>query len=352
MARFSEQRRNRPRSDRWFRPVIDQANAGGAPLDQRLLLSGGGKLGSHPEHSAAHVEPLAARASLHAKVTHPLKRLTPVAEINAQYTAFLTAFNQQLDSYVVSLNQQSTGTVTVSATVTAAYAAGSPTIEVDDAAVFGPAGTFSKPVLATATVGSAPPIGTFTLTGSSANTLTINVADSSFIPMSVGTVLTATVPASAANSASSIFPSYVINSTTQLAITLVKYFNGLPVVLPKENAPPHTPVQRGAIQKYVYQNIASSEATSLQQLLLAIPLPTTADGDLEIYRAAVNSAVAASRLQVINGIQQIYARIFLISATPPANRLGEIFNTSSTSGSGSGAGTSSTAGTGSSSTTA
>jgi len=296
-------------------------------LDQRLLLSGGVKLGLHPEHSVAHVEPLAARASLDAKVGHRYKRLTPAAEINAQYAAFLTAFNQQLDSYVASLNQQSTGTVTVSATVTVAYAAGSPTVEVDDAAVFGPQGTFSSPVLATATVGSAPPIGQFSLTGSSGNSLTIDLANSSSIPMGVGTVLTATVPTSASNSAMLIFPSYITNSTIQMAISLVKYFNGLPVVLPKENAPPHTPVQRGAIQKYIFQSIASSQSTSLQQLLLAISLPTTPGADLEIYQAAVTSAVAESRLQVINGIQQIYARTLLISATQPANRLGEIFNT-------------------------
>src|ERR1017187_9487444 len=147
MARFREQRRNRPRSDRWFRPVIDEANAGGAPLDQRLLLSGGAKLGLQHEHSATHVEPLAERASLHAKVGYPQKRLTPAAKITAEYAAFLTAFNQQLTSYVSTLNQTSTGSVTVSATVTAAYAAGSPTISVDDASVFGPQGTFMPTVL-------------------------------------------------------------------------------------------------------------------------------------------------------------------------------------------------------------
>ncbi|MFI5454624.1 MAG: hypothetical protein ACHRXM_04160 [Isosphaerales bacterium] len=299
-------------------------------MDQRLLLNGGGKLGLVPEHSVTHVEPLAARASLHAKAGHPQKRLRPAAEINAQYTAFLNAFNQQLNSYVASLNQSSTGTVTVSATVTAAYAAGSPTIEVDDAAVFGPQGTFSPTVPATASIGNAPSIGTFTLTGSLGNTLTINVADSSFIPMSVGTVLTATVPASAANSAMLIFPSYITNSTSQMAISLVKYFNSLPLVLPKENAPPHTPVQRGAIQKYIFQSIASSQSSSLQQLLLAIPLPTTPGGDLNIYKAAVNSAVAESHLQVISGIQQIYAGTLLISATQPANRLGVSFTATGT----------------------
>lgn len=149
----------------------------------------------------------------------------------------------------------------------------------------------------------------------------------------------------------SIFPSYITNSTTQLAITLVRYFNNIPIELPKENAPPHTPVQRGAIQKYVYQTIASSMATSLQQLLLAIPLPTTPGADLDIYMAAATTAVQLSQQQLNTGIQQIYARKLLISATPPANRLGETFNTGTSSSTSSSSTTSST-GTGSSSTAA
>ena len=166
MAKYNEERRYRPRSNRWFRPVIDEASSGSAPLDRRLLLSGVGKLGLHPNHPAARVEAKAAHASHHAKVAHTHQsRVTPTAKINAEYNAFLTAFNQQLASYVASLSETSSGTFTVSATVTAPYAAGSPVIEVDDAAVFGPAGTFTPPVLATATIGSAPPIGSFTLTG-------------------------------------------------------------------------------------------------------------------------------------------------------------------------------------------
>jgi hypothetical protein len=350
MAKSSEQRGNRPRSDRRFRPVIVEANPGAAPLDQRLLLSGVGKLGLHPDHSAARVEASAKRAPHHAKAgpAH-YKRLTPTEKINAEYNAFLTAFNQQLDFYVASLNETSTGTTTVSATVTAAYAAGSPIIEVSDASVFGPAGTFSTPVLASATIGTAPSIGSFTLTGSSGNSLTINVADSSFIPLAVGTTLTATVPVSAATSAASIFPSYITNSTIQMATNLVVYFNNLPLKLPQQNGPPHTPTQHGAIQKYVYMSIAGNGSLfgSLQQSLEAIPLPTTPGSDLSIYMAAVTSAVAQSRQQVLSGIEQIYAGTLLISANAPANRLGETFNSSTTGGSA----TSSSSGTSSSSTT-
>ena len=85
---------------------------------------------------------------------------------------------------------------------------------------------------------------------------------------------------------------------------------------------------------------------SLEQSLLAISLPTTSGSDLNIYKATVDSAVAQSRQQVLSGIQQIYAGTLLISANAPANRLGESFNTGTTSG------TSSTATTASTSTTA
>jgi hypothetical protein len=344
MAKYNEKRRHRPRSDRWFRPVIDETSPGSAPLDRRLLLSGVGALGLHPKHLAARVEAKAAHASHHAKaVPTRHKPVTPSQKINAEYNAFQTAFNQQLNSYIASLNETSSGNTTVSATVTAAYAAGSPVIEVDDAAVFGPAGTFTPSVLASATIGNAPPIGSFTLTGSSGNSLTINTADSSFIPLAIGTVLTATVTVSASSSASSIFPSYITNSTNQMGISLVQYFNNLPLKLPQENAPPHTPTQRGALQKFVFMSIAGNGTTfpSLEQSLLAIPLPSTPGSDLEIYKATVNSAIEQSRLQVLSGVQQVFAGTLLISANAPANRLGEVFNTGTNSGTSS-TGTSST----------
>jgi hypothetical protein len=70
-------------------------------------------------------------------------------------------------------------------------------------------------------------------------------------------------------------------------------------------------------------------------LLLGITLPTTPGSDLDIYNAAVASALQFSRLQLIDGISQIYSRNLLISATAPANRLGETFNTGTGSSTGS-----------------
>ena len=87
-----------------------------------------------------------ARTTLEFKAEAAPKRLTPIQEINAQYSAFQAGFEQQLANYVATLNESSTGSVTVSATVTAAYTAGSPLIQVNDASVFGPPGRFAAPV--------------------------------------------------------------------------------------------------------------------------------------------------------------------------------------------------------------
>ena len=177
----------------------------------------------------------------------------------------------------------------------------------------------------------------------------------------VNTVLTASIFSNAQTSAATIFPTYVIDSTIEMAINLVKYFNSLPIKLPAENAPPHTPVQRGAIQGYVYDSIAAVSTSSLyqytdgtvppslQQLLLQIPLPTTPGSDLEIYKEAVMSAIAESHQQLNDGITQIFNRSLLVSAQPPANRLGENFNSSSGGSSSTGSSTSSTGSTSSTS---
>ena len=180
--------------------------------------------------------------------------------------------------------------------MTSTFTTPSSTIPVDDAAVFGPEGKFNPPVNATAVLGTVS-LGTVTLTGSSGNLLIVGTSQPVTPSLPGGTVLIASVPASAQTSASSIFPTYVIDSTIQMAIDLVRYFNSLPIKLPPENAPPHTPVQRGAMQTFVYQSIVGTSAatldqsvaggssTSLQELFLAIPLPTTTGSDLEIYKA-------------------------------------------------------------------
>src|SRR5262245_21704336 len=147
-----------------------------------------------------------------AKNPHHAKRRSPAQEINAQYAAFLAAFRVVEQSYVQSLNQQTSNMIPVSATVTPPYASGSPVMVVDDAAVFGPPGPFNPPVTATAFVGSVS-IGQFILTGSSGNQLTINISASSLIPLNPGTVLTANMPVSAQSAAAAIFPGYIVNST-------------------------------------------------------------------------------------------------------------------------------------------
>lgn len=289
-------------------------------------------------HHAAHLEHTAVHHVHEAKHTAHARQLTPIQEINAQYAAFTAAYMNVLNKYVESLDEESTGTVPVSATVSAPYTAPSAIIQVIDASVFGTEGTFSAAVLATATLGTVK-LGTFSVTGSAssvpggpADLLIIDVTKSTATNLPVGTVLTANVPTSAQTSASSIFPSYITNSTLLMATSLEAYFNSLPVTLPPENTPPHTPTQRGAIQMYVHESIAGSSSTSLQTLLSDITLPTTPGPDLEIYEAAVASAIAQSHQQLVDGIEQIYNRSLLINATAPANRLGIIYNSGTTGG--------------------
>ena len=325
------------------------------PLEARLLLNAS----AEPAGSVAQIQHLTRREQLHVKAAHPQKRLTPKQEINAQYALFTAGFARTLNEYVDSINEESTNDVSVQATETATYTPPSAVIQVDNAAVFGPQGVFSPQVTANAVIGTVS-LGQFTLSGSSGNLLIVNTTLSPSVELPVGTVLSASVPTTAQSSAASIFPSYITDSTIQMAINLVRYFNRIPIKLPPENAPPHTPVQRGAIQTFVYDSIAAMNGTSLyqytngssppslQQLLLEIPLPTTAGSDLQIYKASVTSAIAESHQQLDDAITQIFNRSLLVSAQPPANRLGENFNSSSgssSSGSASSAGSSSSSST-------
>ena len=75
---------------------------------------------------------------------------------------------------------------------------------------------------------------------------------------------------------------------------------------------------------------------SLQQLLLAIPLPTTTGSDLQIYKASVMSAIAESHQQLNDGIAQIFNRTLAgerTAARKPAWRELQFQQRSSSSGS-------------------
>jgi hypothetical protein len=338
----------RTRINRRLRPALVEGPVGCEPLEPRLLLNGSAESSALASRLVAQIRHLTHKEIHHAKAAHPQKRLTPTQKINAAYAAFSLAYKNVLGQYVQAIDEQSSNTVAVSATVTAAYTPPASTIQVDNAAVFGPAGTFNPSVVANAVFGSVS-FGQITLLGSSGNQLIIATTPTP-PALPVGTVLTASVPTTSQTSAATIFPSYVTNSTIQMAIKLVKYFNSIPIKLPPENAPPHTPVQRGAIQTFVYSSIAGNSPTSLQKLLLMISLPTTTGSDLQIYEAAVLSAIAESRLQLLDGITQIFNRTQLVNALPPANRLGENFNSSSGSSSSGSSSSSSSSSSGSSST--
>jgi len=142
---------------------------------------------------------------------------------------------------------------------------------------------------------------------------------------------TNTATVTATSSAAAIFPSFITTRSQQMAINLVVYFNNAPIKLPAFNAPPHTPIQRGALQSFVYQQVAGGSPTSLVGSLLAIPLPTTTSPDvITIYDLAWKAAVDQSQQRVLSGVNQIFAGKLKVAAPQPANRLGTLFNTSTT----------------------
>jgi hypothetical protein len=150
----------------------------------------------------------------------------------------------------------------------------------------------------------------------------------------------ASVPLFASTSAAAIFPSYISASTNQLVVTLVRYFNNLPLNVPRKFAFLHQSSQSVAIQQLLFQQIASGSANSLLQALLAIPLPTTPAGDLKIYDATVATAVNASKFNVLDSVAQVWNGTLPVI---PANLAGTSTSTSGTTSPTSG--TSSTGGT-------
>jgi hypothetical protein len=226
-------------------------------------------------------------------------------------------------------------------TLTAAYTAGSASMVVNNAAVFGPEGTYPNVVDATAFVGNVS-VGQVAILGSSGNTLAIQTSGTTTPSLAAGTALTALVPTSASNSAATIFPSFITANSQQLAVKLVSYFNSLPFKLPRMFAFPHQDARSGALQQYVFQIVAGAASTSLEQTLIAVTLPQTPGGDLQIYQSAVAYAINASRLQMLDGVQQIFSGKLQVVPTSLS---------SSSSSSTAGTSSTSTTGTGSSSST-
>ncbi|MDR3622757.1 MAG: hypothetical protein P4L85_25615 [Paludisphaera borealis] len=299
-----------PRRDRRFRP---DGLGDALTLEPRRLLSGG----------ALHAVRAPARA----------QRVAPATMINREYAAFLSDFRRVEQSYIAALNDQAAGTTTVTANLVQPYLSGGSQVVVDNASVFGPNGSFAAPVTATVTISGVPNGAYLTLVGRSGNTLIVDPAASSAVNLAAsGVALTASVPATAQSSAAALFPTFIVNRANQMAINLVIYFNGLPQKLPYYNAPPRTPNQRGAIQNYVYSSISGGGATNLVGALTAIPLPATAGADLQIYDASVASAVEQSRLQVQNGVSQIFSGKLKISIQAPSNRLGIAANSGASAG--------------------
>jgi hypothetical protein len=326
-----------------FRPVVSLASGGASVLGRRLLLSADAASGAHASAHAQYVEPLGQRAAHSDAAQKTSSRTTPAQQINKQYALFSANFQTVVNSYVRSLDEESTGTVSVSTTLTAPYLSGTGSMQVADASVFGAPGTFTPTVTAYAMVGSST-VGTFYLLGSSGNLLAINTTSSTPVSLASGTTLTANVTTSASSAAAAIFPNYVTSATQQLAVNLVSYFNALPFKLPRMFAFPHQSQRTGALQQYVYQVAAGGGPDSLRSTLNAVTLPATPGGDLQIYQSTVMTAINASRLQMLDGVQQIFAGKLQVVPTSLVSS-----SSASTSGTSS-TGTSSPTSTGSSST--
>ncbi len=339
--RVHKPKRRRGRSDRRFRPgpwSDGRELESGLELETRVLLSARVVARTDAHHARA----TAARVTA-ARVLPP--RPTPMAEIIYQYSQFANHFATIENYYIQSLSEQSGGTTTVTASVAAPYTAGSASIQVTSAtaaSAFFPIGPTAIPVTAQATFNGTFQ-GTFYLNSYQGSILNVNPTTSSQVDLSKGAILTASVTTSSQSSAASIFPSFITNRTNQMAIALVQYFNSLPLRLPYFNTPPHTPNSRGAIQKYVYNSVAGAAstsqsstgtdaqgvealpglgATSLQQVLLAIPLPTATGVSEQIYDATVASAIQQSLTQTLNGVAQVYAGHIRVNAPIPNNRYG------------------------------
>ncbi|MGC8644235.1 MAG: hypothetical protein ACP5XB_30615, partial [Isosphaeraceae bacterium] len=148
-------RREQRRISRPFRPSIPESG-----LESRLLLSAG--MAPAGMHRSAIVSPMAVQAARQAArraqalAAQHARRITPTAEINAQFAAFLTDFEVVEEQYVQAIVSGSSTTVTVSATLTAPYTYPSTQMQVDNAAVFGQNGVFTTPVTASASLGGVP----------------------------------------------------------------------------------------------------------------------------------------------------------------------------------------------------
>jgi len=233
--RVHKPKRRQGRSDRRFRPgplSNGRQLEHGLELERRVLLSARTVAVTTARHAHEH-------AAATAAATSTPSRVPPATEIIDQYSAFANEFATVELLYVQAITSPSSGTVTVTAHVAFPYISGSASMQVSNAAVFFPNGS-TTPVTATATDGNAHYF--FTFTGFSGNTLFVNTSDSasSAANLTTSAILSASVSVSSQGSAAAIFPNFITNSTNQMAINLVQYFNSLPLKLPYFNAPPHT----------------------------------------------------------------------------------------------------------------
>ena len=280
------------------------------PLEPRLLLSAS----AEPAASAAHIaaERRSTRLELHhAKAAHPSRSASrPPRKSTPSTPLSRSAFTNVLNDYVNRSTSNPPTHVTVSATVTAAYTPPSAVIQVDDASVFGPEGTFTPPIVANAIIGTVS-FGSVTLTGSSGNLLIVSIraAADGFIARRHRS--DSQRPHLGAKQRRIDLPDVhhrqhdpdghqsgeVLQQASDQAARRRTRRRTRPfsAVRSRRSSIEVSPALRRRASISIR---TAASPPSLQQLLLAIPLPTTAGSDLQIYKAAVTSAIAESHQQL------------------------------------------------------
>lgn len=277
-----------------FRPTV-------GPLEPRLVLDAGPR-------------PAARVAALTARSPRPAARMPLVDFINDQYAAFADQFRQAEGLYLDALASQSTGTQTVTATLTQPYLPGGGVLTVDNGAVFGSPSAASPLPLTAAVNGQT--VQLLQATGRTGNTLTgvaaFDPATGAFTSPGVAlpagsTQLSASVPSTGAATAAGLFSTFVLYRAQAMAQQIVSYLNRLPIKLPRVPGLPRQPGPRNALQLYTTSALLGSAPNSLVSSLLSVPLPADTGSSLILYDAATQSILDQSRLALLEGMRLLFA---------------------------------------------
>jgi hypothetical protein len=273
--------RSRPGSRQPFRPSLnDQA------LEPRIVM--------------ARVGAVATAAAAAAS-----RRLTPAQKIAQEYAAFAADFQAAQDVYLAAIGGTGAGVAT--ATLVQPMNPTTGLLVVDDASGL-PLPTATSPMTLSASVDGTA-VGLYQASGVVGTTLTqVQVYDPtqsafrSFLPtdasLPAGTEISVSVagPDSGDTDALDQFETYVTGRLQSMSQTLITYLNRLPIKLPRSPGRPRNPGPRNAVQLVVFRQLTGNTPSSLKNVLLAIPTPTSSSAtDLAFYQATASQAISTSQ---------------------------------------------------------